>query len=105
MDPLSRFAVWCSFVTNLILIAMVVVLTHYITTHIVWDIDKVRSTHMNEVSYWYKKGCEAGTKYPEDLRILNQSNSWNPNSPAAWCDNDSRMWDEDFGRSAWKLGR
>jgi hypothetical protein len=100
----AKWLLWFSALTNVILIAMVTLQTSYITDHIVWDIDKVRSTHLNEVSYWYKKGCVAGTKYPEDLRNIPQ-NAWNPNNPTVWCDGDSRIYEEDFMRSAWKLGR
>lgn len=83
---------------------MVTVQTVYISEHIVWDIDKVRQTHMTEVSYWYEQGCITGTKYPPELQNLSP-NAWNTNRPPEWCHTASSAYEEDFTRSAWKLGR
>lgn len=95
---------WFIATSNVILISMVTVQTVYISQHIVWDIDKVRNSHMTEVSYWYEQGCITGTKYPPDLKNISP-NDWNPNSPPSWCHQSSTLYEEDFTRSAWKLGR
>lgn len=103
MDSLTKFAMWFIATTNVILISMVTIQTVYISEHIVWDIDKVRNTHVTDVAYWYKKGCEAGTHYPPEFKM--SPDQFNVNSVPSWCDQDSRTWEEDFARSAWKLGR
>lgn len=104
MESLTKFAMWFIATTNVILIAMVTIQTAYISEHIVWDIDKVRNTHVHEIEYWYEQGCVTGTKYPIELRSISP-NEWNPNSPPSWCHNSASAWDDDFTRSAWKLGR
>ena len=103
MESLTRFAVWFIFATNLILIAMVTIQTVYISEHIVWDIDKVRNSHVHEIEYWYGQGCIRGTNYPPEFKM--PSSDFNPNSPPSWCGDQGHAWEDDWARSAWKLGR
>ena len=103
MESLTKFVLWLIATTNIIIIAMMTLMTSYISQHMVWDIDKVRNTYVTEVSYWYKKGCASGTKYPDEFK--GSQNDYNVNSVPAWCDRDSRNWEDDFNQSSWKLGR
>lgn len=50
---------------------------------IVFDIDKVRKTLLDEMQYMYSAGCREGINYPEEYR--KPGNYFNPNSPSNYC--------------------
>lgn len=58
---------------------------------VVFDIDKVRSTMYDELSYMYVTGCRAGIEYPPEYR---ESSGFNLHSPVIYCDEERDKHDD-----------
>ncbi len=89
--------------TNAMMLATLITLTGFVAHSMVFDIDRVREQHMQDLSYIYQQACKVGTDYPPELRM--DQGSFNPNSPTAWCYDRSRENEDKFIDSAMKLGR
>lgn len=100
---LNRFVYTFLGLTNVMLICMVTLLTGYIHDRMIFDIDKIRKTYMTEMRMIYGRGCEKGMEYPESYRV--SSDTFNPNSPTAWCADQGKSLEEYLLDQAWKLGR
>lgn len=54
---------------------------------IVFDIDKVRNTLLDEMQYMYFEGCRQGINYPDEYK--KPQTGFNEHSPTIYC-NDER---------------
>ena len=50
---------------------------------VVFDIDKVRKSLLDEMEYMYVAGCRVGIDYPEEYR--KPGDYFNQNSPSIYC--------------------
>lgn len=71
---------------------------------VVYDIDKVRGTLIEEMSFMFQTGCRWGTDYPPEFR--ESSTGFNQNSPVNYCGEQLRgRWEDYIYEQASKVGR
>jgi len=76
-------------------------LINTIKSSVVYDIDKVRVTFVEETQFMYFEGCRMGTEYVH----TEPPTGFNPNSPTNYCNNKRKSWEPWILERSMQLGR
>ena len=72
-----------------------------IQTAVVYDIDLVRDTFIEETQFMYFEGCRRGTEYVRTEPVT----GFDPNSPTNYCNDKRESWQDYILEQARKLGK
>lgn len=68
-----------------------------------FDMDLVRTQYLEDVKFYYTRGCLDGTDYPPEYRL--PTPGFNENSTTNWCNNNAVDKEQSFMGSMSYLGR
>lgn len=70
---------------------------------VVFDIDEVRKTLLDEMEYMYFTGCRTGIDYPPEYR--KPGDYFNPNSPVNFCNTKVKSMNDYITQRMGEIGR
>lgn len=91
------------FASNILSVGLTMLLCDHITKNLVFDLDLVRQKHMEQMKYYYMRGCIEGTDYPPEYR--KPTANFNEHSVPIYCKELQDGYEDDFMRSVINIGR